>query len=71
LTELVGGLDTDEREKSKRIIFFKKLFIYFWLCWVFIAAQAFLQSVASRGYSLAAVLGLLTVVPSLVEEHGL
>ena len=38
------------------------LFIYFWLCWVFIAAH---------GLSLVAVHGFLTVVASLVVEHGL
>ena len=38
------------------------LFIYFWLCWVFIAA---------RGLSLVAASGLLTAVASLAVEHGL
>ena len=47
------------------------LFIYFWLCWVFVAAWAFPLVVASRGYSLVAVHRLLTTVPSLVGEHGL
>ena len=37
-------------------------FIYFWLCWVFVAA---------RGLSLVAVGGLLIAVASLVAEHGL
>ena len=37
------------------------LFIYFWLCWVWVAA---------RGLSLV-VRGLLMVVASLVVEHGL
>ena len=43
---------------------------YFWLCWVFVAAQAFSLVVASRGYSLAAVRGFLTVVGSLVAGTG-
>ena len=43
------------------------LFVYFWLCWVFIAAQAFLY-VASEGYSLVE---LLIGVASLLGEHGL
>ena len=38
------------------------LFIYFWLQWVFVAAQ---------GLSLAAVSVLLIAVASLVAEHGL
>ena len=46
------------------------LFIYFRLCWVFIAAGFSLVS-ASRGYSLVAVHWLLIVEASLVVEHGL
>ena len=44
-------------------------FIYFWLCWVFIAAHG--QSLAgeSRGYFLAEMLGLLTAVACSVAEH--
>ena len=38
------------------------LFIYFWLCWVFIAVQRL---------CLVVVLGLLLAVASLIEEHGL
>ena len=48
------------------------LFIYFFrLCWVFAAAQTFSQVVASKGYSLVAVHGLLIAVASLVVEHRL
>ena len=39
-----------------------KIFISFWLCWLF---------VATHGLSLVAVHGLLVVVTSLVAEHGL
>ena len=50
----------------------QKLFIYyFWLHWVFTAACGPSLDVASRGYSLIAVRGLLIVVASLVAEHGL
>jgi len=38
------------------------LLIYFWLCWVFTAAKAFLY--LRRG-------GLLILVTSAVVEHGL
>ena len=41
---------------------FEDLFIYIWLCWVFIAAH---------GLSLVAVRGLLIAVASLVAEHKL
>ena len=44
--------------------------IYLWLCWVFVATCRFSLVVASRGYSLVAVRGLLTAVASLVAEHG-
>ena len=47
------------------------IFIYFWLYWVFTAACGPSLDVASRGYSLIAVRGLLIVVASLVAEHGL
>ena len=45
------------------------VFIYLWLCWVFVAARAFLV-VESRGYSLA-VHRLLSAVSPLAVEHGL
>ena len=47
------------------------LHIYFWLHWTFTAITGFSLVSASRGYSLAAVLGFLTAVASLVVEHGL
>ena len=60
------------------IFILKKLFIYllyfilsyFWLHWVFVAAQAF-SSCGERGLLFIAVRGLLIVVASLVAEHGL
>ena len=47
------------------------LFIYFWLCWVFVAAPGLSLVVVSRGYSLDLVCGLLIVVASLVAALGL
>ena len=47
------------------------LFIYFWLCWAFLDAWSFSLVVASGGYSLAAVRGLLIATASLVAEHRL
>ena len=44
------------------------LFIYFWLCWVFVAARGLSLAVAS---GFIAVHGLLIAVASLVVEHGL
>ena len=46
-----------------------KIFIYFWLCWVFVAVHRLFSSVASRGYSPVEVRGLLVAVVSLVAEH--
>ena len=47
---------------------FKKFFkVYFWLCWVFLAAQVSLIA-ASGGYSVDAVHGLLAAVTSVVEH---
>jgi len=40
------------------------LFIYFWLCWVFVAAPGLSLVVVSRGYSLVEMHRLLIVVAS-------
>ena len=45
--------------------------MYFRLHWVLVAVFGLSLVVASRGYSLLAVLGLLTAVASLVAEHRL
>ena len=47
------------------------LFIYLWLHWVFFAACGLSLAAVSRGLLFIVVLGLLTVVASLVVEHGL
>jgi len=52
-------------------LIFLNVFIYFWLCWVFVAAQAFLLIAASRGYFLVAAHRLLIAVASFVAEHKL
>ena len=41
-------------------------FIYFWLCWVFVAAHGLSLVVASRGHSLVVVCRLLIAVAFLV-----
>ena len=43
---------------------------FFWLRWVFIAAQGLSLVAVSRGYSLAVVHRLLIVVAALITEHG-
>ena len=52
--------------------FLKKMFLsfYFWLCWVFTAAQAFSLAATSSGYSLIGACSLRTVAAPLVAEHG-
>ena len=47
------------------------LFIYFWLCLVFVAARGLSLVAASRGYSLLRCAGFLIAVTSLIVEHGL
>ena len=49
--------------------FFFNNFIYFWLCWVFIAAHRLSLVAASRGYSADTVHGLLIVMASLAEHR--
>ena len=53
---------------QRALLFF--FFIYFFLCWVMVAAQGFSLVAKSGGDSLV-VLGLLNAVASLVVEHGL
>ena len=45
--------------------------MYFWLCWVFVAAYGLCLIAASTGHSVVVVCGLLIVVASLVAEHRL
>ena len=52
------------------VCLFIYLFIYFWLCWVFISVRAF-SSCGKRGPLFIAVRGPLTIVASLVAEHRL
>ena len=62
------------RDMAKIVCFysiFRNNFIYFWLCWVIIAAWAFSLVVASGGYPIVVVCRLLIAVASLIAEHGL
>ena len=47
------------------------LFVYLWLCWLFIPVCGLSLAAVSEDDSLVAVHELLTAVASLVEEHGL
>ena len=47
------------------------LFIYFWLCWVFVAAPGLSLVVVSRGYSLVEMHRLLISMASFLAEHRL
>ena len=53
------------------ITYHSVLFIYFWLCWVFIAVCQLSLVAASRGLLLIAAHGLLIAVVSLIMAHGL
>ena len=44
------------------------IFIWFWLCWVFLAVSGFPLATRSEGYSLVAVRELLTAVASLSQS---
>ena len=52
------------------LLFFKFVFIYFWLHWAFVAAQG-LSAVAEQGLLSSCGMKLLTEVDSFVAEHGL
>ena len=47
------------------------LFIYFWLCWVFVGARGLSLVAVSGGYSSLRYLGFSFAEVSLVAEHGL
>ena len=47
------------------------LFIYFWLCWVFVSVRGLSLVVARGGPLFIAVRGPLTIAASLVAEHRL
>ena len=53
-----------------RFFWFLKIFIYFWLRWVFIAACGAFSSCGEWGQLFVAVCRLLIAVASLVAEHG-
>ena len=53
------------------LLFFFKLFIYFWLCWVFVAAHGVSLIVASKGLLFILVHRLLIAVACPVGEHRL
>ena len=44
------------------------LYVYFWLCWIFVAACRLFLIAESRDYCLVAVHRLLIAVASLVVE---
>ena len=45
------------------------LHVYFWLCWIIVAACGLSLAAASGGYSLVAAHRLLVAVASLVEHR--
>ena len=49
--------------------FFFKNCVYFWLCWVFVAAHRLSLDAASRSYSPVAAYRLLIAVASLFGRH--
>ena len=60
----------NSRMVSHHGIYFKIFLIYFWLCWVFVAALRLSLTAVSGGYSLV-MHGLLIAVASLFAEHRL
>ena len=69
ITERLNWTENFMRAKSSFLKIY--LFICFWLHWVFTAAFRLNLVVASRGYCLIVVNGLLTAMTSVVAEHGL
>ena len=70
---LAGGfLTTGPPGTSQRYFFFFliNLFIYFWLCWVFVAVQGLSLVAASGGYSSSQCTGLSLSRPLLLRSTG-
>ena len=65
-----GGLQSVGSQRIRHELV-TKLFLFFWLCWVFVAARGFSLVTTSRGSSLVVVCGPLIALASLVAEHGL
>ena len=76
--QLNGRHGFDSRQMDSRAcgitisfeLFLKKN-IYFWLCWVFVAAQAFSLVVISGGYSIVVASGLHVVTASRGRPRAL
>ena len=58
----------ESRKFPRRCKSLQILLIYFWLCYVFIAAHGLSPVAVSRGYCLVAMHGLLILVASLVQS---
>ena len=69
----IQGIQTDKIVWGLFIISFLNiyLFIYFWLCWVFVSVRGLSPVAASGGPSFIAVRGPLTIAASLAAEHRL
>ena len=65
--------DDVEHLDCAKNLFLKKFikFIYFWLCWVFVAARRLSLFVARGGYSWLRCVGFSLRWLLFVEEHGL
>ena len=56
--------------KCMRFVIFTYLFIYFWLCWVFVSVQGLSLVVASGGHSSSQCAGLPLSRPLLLQSTG-
>ena len=54
----------------KEFLYFYYLFIYFWLCWVFVSVQELSLVVASGGHSSSWCAGLSLSQPLLLQSTG-
>ena len=65
-------LSSSKSTSSSAFFFFLiNLFIYLWLCWVFVSVRGLSLVAASGGPLFIAMRGPLTVAASLVAEHRL
>ena len=60
----------EQTDQGMSVLNFKKIFVYLWLCWIFITAIVFSVVTAGGGYSLVVVRRLVAVASLGAQAPG-